>query len=157
MRQCIHTWSNNMYMNVFLCNHVDDWNPVLIKGTSFWGEIPPMISASSKGLTLVVCPVVKFVMVSSSTTKQPEKQRFFHLTHLTPQKNAQKETQEFLLISFFWSKRNSRRFSCKIYEQISTEVFPPTFVDSERRYFSLSKLSTNPWRLTWNPKKLVVL
>lgn len=99
MRQCIHTWSNNMYMNVFLCNHVDDWNPVLIKGTSFWGEIPPMISASSKGLTLVVCPVVKFVMVSSSTTKQPEKQRFFSFdTFDTPKKTHTKKHK-----SFFWS------------------------------------------------------
>ena len=127
MRQCIHTWSNNMYMNVFLCNHVDDWNPVLIKGTSFWGELPPTISASSKGLTLVVCPVVKFVMVSSSTTKQPEKQRFFSFdtfdtpkkTHTTQKKRHHKS---FFWSRFFWSKRNSRRFSCKIYEQISTEV-----------------------------------
>lgn len=94
MRQCIHTWSNNMYMNVFLCNNVDGWNPVLIKGTSFWGEIPPMISASSKGLTLVVCPVVKFVMVSSSTAKQPEKQRSFSFeTFDTPKKTHKKNTR----------------------------------------------------------------
>lgn len=128
-----------------------------------------MISASSKGLTLVVCPVVKFVMVSSSTTKQPEKQRFFsfdtffwqgrpkglpcvprpHLTHLTPPKNTPKKRQEFLLI-----KKKLETFLLQKYEQLSTEVFPPTFVNSERRYFSLSKQSTNPMKTNMEPQKI---
>lgn len=70
-----------------------------------------MISASSKGLTLVVCPVVKFVMVSSSTTKQPEKQRFFSFdTFDTPQKKHTKKTQEFLLIPFLLIKKKLETF-----------------------------------------------
>ena len=72
----------------------------------------------------------------------------FHLTHLTPPKKTHtKKPQEFLLI-----KKKLETFLL----QNITDVFPPTFVDSERRYFSLSKLSTNPLKTNMEAQKLVV-
>lgn len=77
----------------------------------------------------------------------------FHLTHLTPpkkhtQKNTRVSFDQFLLIKKKLETFLLQNIWANIHGSIS-----PTFVDSERRYFSLSKLSTNPMKTNMEPKK----